>query len=150
MACREVHGALGLAAGVLSAAYQAHNETGYRFLAEVIGGAAGGRAGSKVADIIDPPLHPRHRSVGHGVAQNATALAAYLEALPRWQAALRQLSERLRQARIELDGTAAKVLCGALEVACCLLAGFLAGFPAGHLSHLALDALTPFGLPVVA
>jgi hypothetical protein len=37
-----------------------------------------------------------------------------------------------------------------LEMLFRLLAGFIAGLLAGYASHLALDALTPKGLPVLA
>ena len=101
-------------------------------------------------DICDPPLHPNHRSVGHGVLPCGIVLVELQKGLADWQGLSRQ---RAAGHQALADGSTtlqAQVWHELLALAWRLIAGILAGIPAGYLYNLVLDAISPKGLPLVA
>ena len=55
---REVHVRTSGAAGTLFASRQARDEPEAAQIMELLGGIAGGIAGGRMPDLLDPPLHP--------------------------------------------------------------------------------------------
>ncbi len=68
-----------------------------------------------------------------------------------WEEYCRRRSACYRALRTApgLDGLT-RLLYGLAELFWCMATGFLNGLPAGYVSHLALDAFTPRGLPLLA
>ncbi len=97
-----------------------------------LGGGLGGVFGARIPDLLEPPTSPDHRGVVHGVAFNAAVLA---KLAPSAAAASRDLvagAEDPFDRKLRL-----------------LVGSALVGTTAGHLSHIALDATTPRGLPLL-
>ena len=117
MANRRAHTFAGAAFGGTTASLLARDQgPGHRLL-EALGGALGGTWGGRLPDLIEPALHPGHRSVAHALVP---AGVAGVVGVPRlrvgqqhlWQRAemacrieenmaieQRELGERLRRAR---------------------------------------------------
>jgi hypothetical protein len=149
MSNRKIHTIVGATSGGVFAGAVAGNR-GSNVLLEGIGGGLGGWVGARLPDLIDPPTSPRHRSVGHGVAQSAIAGRYLLDAIPRWQGWLRGMAAQHQEAaRIapdrwsELGHTIAHVVL-------LLASGAILELVVGYLSHLILDGTTAAGLPFVA
>jgi hypothetical protein len=139
-------GIVGGAAVAGIAAHHAHSNA----LVEAIGGGVGGWIGARLPDIVDPPTSPCHRSVGHGAGPIAAAARYAAECIPRWQKALRTHASVQRAAGQEADSRWRRVWHALLEFLCLVASGALLGVAFGYLSHVAMDACTPAGIPVVA
>jgi uncharacterized membrane protein YfcA len=141
---------MGVMAGTGFGYWQAGEQPASHIVLEILGGALGGLTGSRLPDRFDPPLHPGHRSVAHGLVPVGCVGSYCWRQLSDWQEALRRLAAeqtRARSGRVTALEQAAHQL---LEMLFRLLAGFIAGLLAGYASHLALDVLTPKGLPIIA
>lgn len=119
-------------------------------LLEVLGGPVAGNLGARLPDVFDPPLHPGHRSVAHGIIPVATAGTAAVRALDGWQSRLRAEADRRAALRAPAATPLQRLWQAVLELLCWLGAGALAGLLGGYGSHVALDAFTPAGLPLLA
>jgi hypothetical protein len=150
MANGAVHVEAGLVVGGAAAFASSADRTGYERLVEVIGGVLAGRAGAMLPDRIDPPTHPRHRSLGHGVLPNIGIWSYVLSHAHEFQELLRSKAAEQRQARDWAQCWWEKLCCLLLELGYLLLSGGIVGLPAGYVSHLALDSFTPCGLPLLA
>jgi len=139
----------GAIAGGAAAGYWARSQPGNLALIEAIGGAIAGIPGGRLPDIIDPPSHPRHRSVGHGIAPCATALVWVIQKIPDAQQWLREQAALLREERSRRPKGTDKGLI-LIEILLTALSGALVGLAAGYLSHLVMDVGSPAGLPFVA
>jgi len=134
MANREAHVAVGIAAAIFTEILVSKGSpnVGARLFGAILGGYIGARA----PDIIDPPSNgPNHRGIGHGVVPVSVAFAA--------------ASNDFAHARRWLETRAA----GSPPLEQFLFAsavGIMGGFAVSYASHLALDAVTPRGLPVIA
>lgn len=117
-----------------------------------MGGCLAGLVASRLPDLFDPPVSPNHRDVAHAVAPVGAVLVAAWGLLKEGQERLRAYADTLAAERersnsmTDLQRRSNRLL----EWLCRALAGALAGATAGYLSHLALDGLTPSGLPVFA
>jgi hypothetical protein len=149
---RRVHLRAGAAVGAGAALVQAIGQRPQYAMLEAFGGAIAGAMGGATPDVMESSARfgPNHRDSAHSAMAIAgvvkTAVSLNLEWVQHW----RQLSDRLlaaveqegvgspRRLTYQLQGMAARVA-----------AGMLAGFAAGYLSHLVLDAETPKGLPLV-
>lgn len=134
MANRRAHQVVGTGVGIAWATYCARGQEDDNQALEVFGGAVAGFIGGRMPDILDRPTHPGHRDVAHAVAPVGTIASWYFVNLDGWQ-------ESLRAAACEYGGI--------MEVLFRVAAGAVAGFGVGYLSHLALDATTPRGLPLL-
>lgn len=144
----KTHRVFGTVTGAVIATHKARSLPPAQQLIEGIGGALGGRSAAIWPDLIDPPTSPNHRSVGHGFLATTVMLDLAYHNLDHWQAQLRNRAEeyaRLRDTATDPLTWCWYALCWAL---CHLASGALAGVMAGYASHIALDALTPKGLPL--
>lgn len=119
-------------------------------LLEVLGGLVAGNLGAWLPDVFDQPLQPGHRSVGHGIVPVATAATTAVRALDSWQSRLRTEADRRAALRTSAATPLQRLWRAVLELLCWLGAGALAGLLGGYGSHVALDAFTPAGLPLLA
>jgi len=117
---------------------------------EGIGGLVGGVSGGLLPDILDPPDSPWHRSTAHGMLPVGTAAVFWGTNLDSWQMKLRQLADYHHGELLRAADVVAAGLHALIEWALRLLAGFVAGFGVGYLSHVVLDFRTLFCLPLVS
>jgi len=146
---RDVHGQVGAVPGTAYATYLAWGQPRAYLVAEAAGGLVGGIGGGLLPDCIDIPTSPRHRAEAHSLS--ITGAAGYLiaDALPGWQAYLRENAERYAALRAASAEPLPQFGYGLLEFLFRFLSGILAGLVAGYASHLALDFLTPSSLPIL-
>ncbi|MBS1808797.1 MAG: metal-dependent hydrolase [Acidobacteria bacterium] len=148
MANHKEHLLYGAAAG--AAVYLIdYNLSGREFsVAEFIGAALSGLVAAKLPDLIEPAVHPNHRSTFHSVTFSTTALPV------AWQWTRGKREEHLKladkytslaaQAVSEQEKTMWRQKAFWHKVA----AGVLLGMVPGYASHLLADALTPKSLPL--
>jgi hypothetical protein len=150
MASRNAHLWVGTVSGLGLAAYQARNEQPAAFATETIGGALGGRVASLAPDWIEPAIHSWHRSTAHSyLTAGAIATTAHRR-LSDWQRHCRAKASTHEKARQAATTTLEQAWHALMAFIWRFLSGFVAGLPAGYLSHLLLDAVTPRGIPLVA
>lgn len=142
--------AIGTLAGGAFALGKAQQQRPEHLLLEVLGGLGTGSLGARLPDVFDPPTRPRHRSVAHGIVPVAVVGTAAVRGLDGVQARLRAEANRRAALRASAITPLQHLWHAIIEVLCRLGAGALAGLLAGYGSHIALDALTPAGLPLVA
>lgn len=110
-------------------------------LPEVCGWLAGGAAGARLPDLIEPAIHPCHRKFAHSGTVLVTNLA-FLQGptLESWIQSLRSKAATHRlQAQVDPQSALLHcIIAGLLE----FLAGALPGVLGGYASHLVCDATT--------
>ncbi len=148
MACQRTHAVVGVAAGAAGAGYWSRGDTASRWT-EALGGAVGGALGGILPDLLEPAISSWHRSVAHSYSAIALGFATVPDKMFRWQEHCREQAvfhDGMAQASLEDWGRAWHALCAFLwRVA----GGCVVGVAVGYLSHLALDQLTPRGLPLL-
>jgi hypothetical protein len=146
MPCERTHREVGTLAGALAALHNANAQAPGDQLLELVGGGLGGRLGGCMPDVLEPAISSWHR----GTAHSYSLLMVAYHNRERLLGAAEWCREKARDLRSQIPSSPGREL--SLEfwaAAWALMAGFLVGFAAGYVSHLALDALTPRGLPVV-
>lgn len=146
---RPIHIATSTPAGLGYALFKANGQNGLATLLEVAGGAIGGYYGGILPDCIDPPFHPCHRSIGHGLFPVFAGASLWHQGLDCWQDHLRRLADQRALYRLSSADSITAAWHMAAEWALRLLAGFLAGIGAGYVTHVALDFGTPRCLPLI-
>ena len=111
-----------------------------------LGLTLGGWVGSRMPDVIDPPLSPSHRSYAHGLLTAGGLVAG------EWMIWVNHCRSKAAALRAEAD--ACLVLAEAQKRRtqagyCVFAAGAVLGFGLGYGSHLILDAFTTKGLPPI-
>ena len=140
MANGKVHVAVGRGAGVATAGIAARNEDAQVIFLRALGGFFGGDLGGRMPDLLDPPCNgPNHRSVAHGLIPLGSTMVWGKDSFVR-------LRDFLKQKALEFSRQESFLMAALCQI--CI--GIVDGFLAGYASHLALDAVTPMGLPIVA
>lgn len=149
---RAVHDTAGVAPGGLLAVLMAGEQPNAYMFLECLGGGIGGFAASRLPDKFDPPVCPNHRDIAHAVLPVGGAVVAIWEVVKQGQEALRSYADQLAVQRTASNNMSdfERLLNQLLEWACRVLAGVLAGAVGGYVSHLALDAGSTRGLPLLA
>jgi len=116
-------------------------------VAQVLGGAVGGKLGSRLPDLIEPPTSSWHRSTAHSLVATAAVATGGV-------AKGNRLAERLRvaarDARIRGDENPdARAVHTMRRLLNSFGAGVATGMPAGYVSHTLLDAATPRSIPII-
>lgn len=142
------HRAIGTLAGGGYALAKAQHQRREYLLLEVLGGLVAGNLGARLPDVFDPPTHPGHRSLAHGIVPVASVGTAAVRRLDRVQSRLRAEADRRAALRASATTSLQHLWQALLEILCRLGAGALAGLLGGYGSHIALDAFTPAGLPL--
>lgn len=150
MSDRRTHRAIGTLAGGGYGLAKAQNRRPERLLVEVVGGLLAGTLGARLPDVFDPPTHPGQRSLAHGLAPIAAVGTAAVGRLDGAQARLRAEADRRAALRASATTSLQRLWQQVLAILCGLGAGALAGLLGGYGSHIALDAFTPAGLPLLA
>lgn len=150
MSYGRTHRAIGTLAGGGFALAKAQQQRPEHLLLEVLGGLVAGSLGARLPDVFDPPVHPGHRSVADGIAPVAEVGRVAIRGLDGAQVRLRAEADRRAALRASATTPLQRLWQAVLEIFCRLGAGALAGLLGGYGSHVALDALTPAGLPLLA
>jgi LexA-binding, inner membrane-associated putative hydrolase len=149
MSGRREHQTAGVLAGMTVTAYRSRREAEIDQLIEIAGGMLGGWYGSMMPDALEPATSSWHRDFCHSWAVQVSAVKA-LALVGAWESECRKLAIEY-QARCQSEPDPPKrFLYSLAELFWRLVTGLAAGFIAGYSSHLALDALTPRGLPLLA
>lgn len=153
MACLRTHKIVGAASGAVYAGYKASNQPGS--MIEMIGGGVGGYWGGILPDQLEPALSSWHRNGFHSATAGGGVIYAS-NMLSDWATACRLQAERYRAVQTVRDPITGAFLPVPInlfqklaELFWSFLAGVLNGFCAGYVSHLALDAVTPRGIPLL-
>jgi hypothetical protein len=144
---RRAHMLLGAAAGVGTAAFAARHQEGMDLFLEAVGGALGGLAGGVVPDLVEPAVDSWHRRLAHSYAAATVTSVGVHAGMSRLQVDFRARAERHRQFVRASVSFWDRLWHGIAASFWQLAAGVVAGLAGGYLSHLALDAWTPRGLP---
>lgn len=144
------HKRVGEAAGALTAFVMADGQPMADRLIETFGGALGGHFGGSLPDLIDPATSPNHRSLGHGVVPVAAGVRCTVPNVGEWQNGLREQARFHAANRENAQTDFDTFFHGVAEIVFRLGAGAIPGLIAGYVSHVALDAGTPKGLPIIA
>ena len=151
MAGRREHDVAGTVVGFVSALLAAPKDASAPELAmELLGGALGGRVGSHLPDFLEPAIHSYHRDVCHSLTFAVTALSAGAKLASDAQARLRVKADEFRARREQSDDGFERFVLGLAEIICRIAAGFVGALVPGYASHLALDAGTPRGIPLLS
>lgn len=150
MANRKMHMIVGGAAGGASACFLARDQEPAHQLVETLGGVLAGTLGGRLPDIIEPALHPGHRSIAHAMIPTGAAGVAVVPRLRAGQQHVRRWADQCHARHDGAENLLAQFLWWLAEMACRLVSGAVGGSAAGYASHLVLDATTPMGLPLLA
>ena len=147
---REVHVAAGIVCGGALAAICAEDQTPSQFVMETLGGLTGGYVGGRLPDILEPATSPRHREIAHSVVTGGSMIHLGRCQLLKWQQGCRKQADLARDRRREqMTGSLRELGFQLLEMFWRAFAGAIAGFLAGYVSHLVLDAVTPLSIRLV-
>jgi hypothetical protein len=151
MANSKVHRQVGKVSGVVAAVARARNgDSALDVLTFGLGGYIGGALGARLPDIIEPAVHSQLRHVAHSLATATAIAASAIESIERVESYAQMRAQaaadapcaagryRVAEHRQSPQGTPREAS-----------ARVVAGLGAGYLSHLALDAGTPRGIPLL-
>jgi len=141
--------AVGAPAGIACAFFNSLNQRRFD-VAEAFGGWWGETAGAVLPDVFDPPTHPGHRAMGHGLVPVGAASLFWAGNLPSWQDSLRRQADQHYVQQVSAENPFAALGHVLAEWFFRFLAGFVAGFGAGYISHIILDFGSPRCVPLVA
>jgi membrane-bound metal-dependent hydrolase YbcI (DUF457 family) len=160
MPTRRTHILVGSPTGAVYAAHRAKSRPPLGRLVQTAGGAFGGAVGSVLPDIFEPAISSWHREGCHSIAAGASIISSS-SMFAGFQEFCRRQAEFCRDRPISMVENAegifvtappdpfAKLLSVVGELFWEFVAGFLNGFAAGYVSHLALDAVTPRSIPLL-
>lgn len=146
---RKIHIRAGAVAGAVTAIATASNQDLYGMGLEGLGGLLGGMLGGRLPDLIDPPVNPRHRGIGHAVLPAGTVELYGVAHIKSLQEACRSFAEQSREAAGKARNANDYIKYGMLYILSHMAAGFLPGLLAGYGSHLVLDLRTHARLPIL-
>ena len=126
------------------------NQGGFNVALEAFGGWCGGTAGAVLPDIFDPPDHPGHRAMGHGIVPVEAASLFWAGNLGSWQESLRRSADQHHVQQVWAQNPLVALGHVLAEWFFRFLAGFVAGFGAGYISHIIPDFGAPRCVPFVA
>jgi hypothetical protein len=144
---RKVHAPVGATAGIGMALYEARDEQPIHRALEMIGGALAGALGARLPDYLEPATSSWHRGPAHSWAAIGISTRS-MRGLRQCSSYCRQRAAYYRALRSTECSPLFALLYAFAEAFWRAASGFLSGLAAGYISHLALDALTPRGIPL--
>lgn len=145
----KIHKVVGTAVGCGAAYFRASEQSPRSRTIETLGGMLAGYAGGAAPDILNPAFSPHHRSWAHAILPAGVTGTYVVQKVDGWQGELRDRADMHAAASFSAASREERACHAMMEVFCLLAAGAVVGFAAGYLSHLAMDATTPMGLPLV-
>jgi hypothetical protein len=145
-----IHTAVGISVAGAVAWYQAKDQEPSKRFWEILGGGLCGYLGSRLPDIIEPALSPKHRKNFHSIVAGLAAFTGERMLSDKWIKWCRTKAEYYRRERCRItENSGYKFLYFLIEMMLRILAGMLSSLVYGYISHLGLDATTPNGIPIV-
>ncbi|MFH0903040.1 MAG: metal-dependent hydrolase [Pseudomonadota bacterium] len=144
------HKVVGAVAGGSFALVRSAGQPAVHRTVETAGGVLADVGLGMLPDVLEPAIHPGHRSVAHSAAPAVALGVLASRHLDSWQASLRARADRQGALAMQSQSTLAQLWHAFLELLLRLAAGAVAGALGGYGSHLALDAFTPRSLPLIA
>lgn len=147
----KTHRRIGTAAGAIAGIATATDADNlwYIFLAG-IGGALGGNLGARMPDWIEPAVHSHHRNFAHSMTVGTSITGFAVKRARTWE---RYCRDRAAYFGAQLKDPAIdgfeRLKCFIAELFWRVAVGFGRGLATGYVSHLALDAKTPRGIPLL-
>lgn len=144
---RGTHTLIGAIGGALASYIAEPQLRGSDRFWNVVGGALGGAIGGRLPDMLEPATNPNHRQFAHGVLPAIGVTVATKNMRRKARDKARSWANQAhtpsasRALRVGESGPPRELRFVAL--------GALRGLETGYASHLAADALTPKGLPLV-
>ncbi len=150
MASGKEHRRVGLVAGAGFALYRAREQPPALAALEALGGLYGGAHGARLHDLLEPATSPNHRGPAHSLVLNSAAFAAGRATVDAFQRDLRAWAATQLEIAGKAETPALEAFLRAFAaIASHFLVGYTNGFVGGAVSHLALDAPTPKGIPLL-
>jgi hypothetical protein len=117
--------------------------------AESLGGYVAGKSAGTWADCMDLPTSSHHRDTAHALLPVAAGSKYLFDQVPSMQASLRSSAQLCFQnANMSTNGLE-QFINVALGLVLHVAAGAVPAIPASYISHIALDAATPRGVPLL-
>lgn len=135
--------------GAVSALWCSNGQDPICRILETAGGAFGGALGGLLPDCVDLPTSSYHRSGAHGIVPALVVGNAAVQLIGPVQGWLRERAQSHAEVRVAASSLWEQIWHLICEAVLRLLAGAVAGFPSGYVSHLTLDFFTPRSLPLV-
>lgn len=150
MAGGKGHAYFGALSGAVASVWaQPAGTSGALVAAELMGGMVGGKFGARLPDIFEPATSSHHRKFFHAVVPAGITIQKGVMGVLELRNRLRQRAQALVRALADETDPSKRAESWLWAMWFSFLAGIVVGAPAGYLSHLALDALTPRGLPLI-
>jgi membrane-bound metal-dependent hydrolase YbcI (DUF457 family) len=130
------------------ALYQARDEQPLNRVLEIIGGALGGSLGARLPDYLEPATSSWHRGPAHSWVAIGISTRSMRE-MRKCSHYCRQRAAYYLALRSANCSSILALLYALIEAFWRAASGFLSGLAAGYISHLALDAFTPRGIPLL-
>lgn len=145
------HAIIGKAAGTVMALARAdQNDTFWDLVLRAVGGYVGGNVGQVLPDFLEPAIHSFHRDVAHSIAFGVGVVELTRRLIEAWEMYCRTQAAAARERRNVEDATDGDRFGSFAEETFWKMAiGFAPGVAAGYVSHLAADATTPRGIPML-
>jgi membrane-bound metal-dependent hydrolase YbcI (DUF457 family) len=143
------HRAVGIAAGAGIAITTHRAENTLELIIEALAGAAGGALGAKLPDWAEPAVSSWHRGPIHSLAVTGTTMLTARDGIRQLDHNVQQHIAALRRKQ-STAVTPEERQQQMLEILVWLaVVAFCKGVAIGYLSHVAMDATTPRGIPLL-
>lgn len=142
------HKRVGGPVGSMTALCFAWEQPGALALVEALGGWWAGELAASLPDVIEPGTSSHHRGPAHSVTLATLGGVTAFQSTRNLQSELRSAGRECFHAVQSSPSGLQRFALGAFGLMFHLAAGAVPAVPAGYLSHVALDAGTPRGVPL--
>jgi hypothetical protein len=149
MPCYEEHKIVASVVGGATALLFAADQSPLQMIAEVAGGVfMGGHAGTW-ADCIEPGISSYHRQEAHAIVPSLVGANLVFQNLASFQGSLRRTAAECFELAQKTPDPLQALVNFLAGLGLHFVAGAVPAVATGYLSHVALDACTPRGVPVL-
>ncbi len=143
------HKAVGGLTGGAAALVCAQGQPPLLALAETVGGCIAGQYAGTLPDMFEPGISSHHRNTCHALAPTAYGATLLFRQVGDAQDTLRSQAHACFQLAAGTNDGVQQFVNIAAGLLLHVLAGAVPAIPAAYLSHVALDAATPRGIPFI-
>jgi hypothetical protein len=118
-------------------------------IAETLGGWFAGQHAGTWADVAEPATSSHHRDSCHALLPTAYAATLAFQRVDSLQRVLRARAQEFFQFAVGTNDGVQQVANIAVGLLLHVIAGAVPSVPASYISHVALDASTPRGVPLL-
>ena len=149
MPCYREHKAVASVVGGATAFAFAADQQPLQMFAEVVGGAFFGGYAGTWPDVFEPGISSYHREEAHAILPTLAGATFVFQRVPSWQGSLRQAAAERLQTAQNTTNLLEAILNFLLGLGFHFVAGAIPAIATGYASHVALDACTPRGVPLL-